>query len=825
MEKDENPEHWADESGDELRDDSFLTNPLPNLPEPTLLEKIPARKTTRPGRGMVQNNHQSSYSQKAHNNSSKASSSMRNSFNQKKNYTKRNAGTSRSQNNRDNSKHPPAPPLKSNTEKEAKLISNTMAHSLQRQRGNVVVVRLVSGDSFEGVLDTVDVMHGMNVTLLQSQKQVEKDMHNQNPFVEMHNIEGGDIVYLSAREKTNQKVYHQQNRKSGFIDSEVGGPRTGKERQLQRWDPETATGGDHLCEPLCELEAAPRDEKWDQFSANQALGVSSSMDAFEQTYTTPIDRGSKFYKSNEKRAEEIAKQIEQKTVIHKHVLIERGAKPTMSPETMFSQVFSTGNKQRNNDRGKQKGPKKSSVTQEVPPGVKVPDDVLERVKTGRYIPPQQREIYKKLGIVVDGKKKVNRTASRNNNTGNATHQSDGQKEGLRRSSGQHSTQQQQPRVSTPSKREPTPQRRRTPPHKGTPPPRQKGTPPHRGAHSLRNPSPMRTVSTPGGFAHPSPGVPQPGAPPPETLVHSKPPTPALDKSGRRERKTDGKPPTLRKSLLNPMAAEFTPTYTNPPKSKLQDQQPSALPAHSQPGTPGQAQARVIQRWQQPYIHPIQQMHVSSPQPSQAGQQNPHHQPQPGFHAQHQPRMVVVGSQPTTYMQVPIQRQPPPQMLMPQQLRMLQQPQMQQGPQMPRMQPMYIQHPAPGGKTDGNKGHPHNGTSPQQKLPNMPMQPTSPFQNPLQQPQFFPQMIPSQVAVPGMFPQYVIKPGSVQHWPIAKLKTQMPQQMNQQNFSIIQRPGQPAPNQRGLPQWNGNIAQFTGMPAMQNIQNAQSQPPR
>merc|ERR1719233_233972 len=108
------------------------------------------------GNNRSQNNHQSSYSQKAHNNSSKASSSMRNSFNQKKNYTKRNAGNNRSQNNnRDNSKHPPAPPLKSNTEKEAKLISNTMAHSLQRQRGNVVVVRLVSGDSFEGVLDTV----------------------------------------------------------------------------------------------------------------------------------------------------------------------------------------------------------------------------------------------------------------------------------------------------------------------------------------------------------------------------------------------------------------------------------------------------------------------------------------------------------------------------------------------------------------------------------------------------------------------------------------------------------------------------------------------
>merc|ERR1719391_1824296 len=96
--------------------------------------------------------------------------------------------------------------------------------------------------------------------------------------------------------------------------------------------------------------------------------------------------------------------------------------------------------------------------------------VIDRVKSGRYIPPQKRKIYEKLGIVLDRSKKDNRAASRNNNnTGSATHQADGQKEGLRRSSGQHSTQQQQPRVSTPSKREPTPQRRRTPPHKGTPP--------------------------------------------------------------------------------------------------------------------------------------------------------------------------------------------------------------------------------------------------------------------------------------------------------------------------------------------------------------------
>jgi small nuclear ribonucleoprotein (snRNP)-like protein len=816
MEKDENPEHWADESGDELRDDSFLTNPLPNLPEPIHREKPSVKKIPRDLRlrsqGMGHTNH-SSYSKKAHNNSSKPL--MRNSFNQKKPYTNRNAGTNRLQNNRDNSKHPPVPPLKSNTEKESKLISNTMAHSLQRQRGNVVVVRLVSGDSFEGVLDTVDVMHGMNVTLLQSQKQVENDKQNQNPFVEMHNIEGGDIVYLSAREKTNQKVYHQQNRKPGFIDSEVGGQRTRKERKLQRWEPGTGTGGEQLCEPLCELEAGPKDEKWDQFQANQALGVPTSMDVFEQTYTTPIDRGSKFYKNNEKKAEEIANQIEHKTVKHKHVLLERGAKPTMSPESMFSQVFPKVSKPRNNDRGKAKTPKKSLVAQEVPAVEGMDPAVLDRLKSGRYIPPHQRKIYEKMGIVLEGAKKDNRAASRNSNSSGD------------RTSGQHSTQQQQPRVSTPSKREPTAPRRRTPPHKGTPTPRQKGTPPHRGAHSIRNPSPMRISSAPGGFLHTSPGGSQPGAPPSETLVHSKPQVPALDKSGRRERKTDSKPPSLqKKSSLNPNAAEFTPNYTASPKPNLQDHPP----AHPQHVTLGQApgQARMIQGWQrfvQP--QPIQQIAVPSAQPSQAGQQNPHHQPQTGFHAHQQPRMVVINGQPHTYMQVPsMQRQPPAQMLMPQQVMRL--PQGQQGPQMSRVQPMYIQHQAmPGGKADRNKGHPQQSTSPQQKLPNMPanMQPTSPFQNPLQQPQFFPPMISQQVTVPGMFPQYVIKQGNVQHWPVTKLKNQIPQQMNQQNFSIIQRPGQPAPNQRGMPPWNGNIAQFTGMPAMQNIQNAQSQTPR
>merc|ERR1719204_2251774 len=186
---------------------------------------------------MVQSNHQSSYSQKVHSSSKPSPSSMRNSFNQKKNYTKRNAGSNRSQNIRESNKHPPPPSLKTNSDKDAKLISNTMAHSLRRLRGEIVTVHLLSGDSFEGVLDNVDVMHGMNVTLLQSQKQVEKGMRNTNEFKELHNIEGSEIVYLRAKENTSHKVYNQSKKSCGFIDSEVGGQRTRKERELQRWEP------------------------------------------------------------------------------------------------------------------------------------------------------------------------------------------------------------------------------------------------------------------------------------------------------------------------------------------------------------------------------------------------------------------------------------------------------------------------------------------------------------------------------------------------------------------------------------------------------------
>jgi len=839
MEKDENREHWADESGDELLDDSFLTNPLPNLPKP---EKPPVRKAPRAVRGMVQNNHQSNYSQKAHNSGSKPPpSSMRNSFNQKKNYTKRNAGSNRSQNNRDNNKHPPPSPLKSNSDKDVKLISNYMAHSLRRLRGEIVTVHLLSGESFEGVLDNVDVMHGMNVTLLQSQKQVEKGARNTNEFKEMYNIEGSDIGYLRAVEKTTQ-VYNQRKKSGGFIDSEVGGQRIRKERELKRWEPGTSPDGDQLCEPLCELGTGPRDEKWDQFKANQVLGVSSSMDAFEQTYTTPIDRGSNFYKKHEKRAEELANQIEQNTVKHKHILLERerGNKlaSNMSPESMFSQVFSKLNNAEG--RGKQKSTKKPSWPQDVPaadvPLIDPAAIALPRI--GRYVVPHKRKIYEKLGIHVGGLKKDNRTGSKN--TGNAANQTDGRKEGVKRSSEQHSNLQQQPTV-TPSKREPMP-RRRTPPHSATPTSRQKemdlsvgkqnaarshhGTPKQRGLHSMRNLTPMKVVSAPGVFAHPSLGMQPPGVPLSEPM-RSKPPNvgpgqPPTGKSSRRERKTDAKPPIIhKKSSLNPMAMEFTPTYSTTPKQKQQDNHSS----NSQPPMP----AQVLQGWRN-YMHPIQMHAVPATQtpqgatspiptpPNEQGHQNPHHQSQRGFQPQHTPRMVMLNGQPT-YLQVPMQRQPTAQMLMPPPLmRMQQGPQIQQGPQMQRIQPMYIQHQA-AGKADANKGHAQHGTASQQKMPNMPpnaMQPTSPFQNPLQQPQFFQQMMPPQVAVPGMFPtQYVLKQGNMQ----------MPQQINQQNLSFIPRPGQAAPNQQGIPQWNGNIAQFAGMPSMQNMQNGQSQTPR
>lgn len=87
-----------------------------------------------------------------------------------------------------------------------------------------------------------------------------------------------------------------------------------RERELQRWVPDEDT-------PMVTLEL--KGGNWDQFKVNQEkFGVELTFD--EHLYTTRIDKLAPGYAASAKRAESIAREIENSSLSDRHVLEERG---------------------------------------------------------------------------------------------------------------------------------------------------------------------------------------------------------------------------------------------------------------------------------------------------------------------------------------------------------------------------------------------------------------------------------------------------------------------------------------------------------------------
>ncbi|KAK7756436.1 poly(A)-binding protein binding protein [Diatrype stigma] len=104
---------------------------------------------------------------------------------------------------------------------------------------------------------------------------------------------------------------------AGFrTDSAISSSRSGMERPLQRWVPDSSDTFDHT------LEKSSGGASWDQFAENERLfGLKTNYD--ENFYTTQIDKNDPQYKQKVIIAERKAREIERSTASTAHVAEER----------------------------------------------------------------------------------------------------------------------------------------------------------------------------------------------------------------------------------------------------------------------------------------------------------------------------------------------------------------------------------------------------------------------------------------------------------------------------------------------------------------------
>lgn len=207
--------------------------------------------------------------------------------------------------------------------------------------GQMIVVSLQNGERHVGVVSAATMERddlGLVLMMAQSMAITEDGAIQWGRVVPSLVVPGADLLEVDAstvKQSSPAEVQAAQRRASGFrTDTEIGSSASASSdgRALQRWDdggaPETAS-----------LEQSTDSGPWDQFAANEArFGVKSDYE--ETMYTTKLDRSGKDFKSREKEAERLAKEILESSTGNVHVAEERNqlGQKDMDEEDRFGAV-------------------------------------------------------------------------------------------------------------------------------------------------------------------------------------------------------------------------------------------------------------------------------------------------------------------------------------------------------------------------------------------------------------------------------------------------------------------------------------------------------
>ncbi|KAI8979755.1 hypothetical protein BDF20DRAFT_529710 [Mycotypha africana] len=213
--------------------------------------------------------------------------------------------------------------------------------------GSVVEVTVRDGTKFKGILHGASTEGDLGVALKLAQKvyssrttmTTEKNNNaskedttttNDNPVINTLLIFSKDLIDIYA---TQVDFTAHEDRNTFKTDTDISGKIDIKERELHKWFPGDDSEGMLLEEDApatvsgiglsLEAEVGAKGGSWDQFSANEKL-FGLKTDFNEELYTTPLNRNAPDFKDREKRATQIANEIQNSTTNNVHMLEERG---------------------------------------------------------------------------------------------------------------------------------------------------------------------------------------------------------------------------------------------------------------------------------------------------------------------------------------------------------------------------------------------------------------------------------------------------------------------------------------------------------------------
>ncbi|KAM3583983.1 poly(A)-binding protein binding protein [Umbelopsis sp. WA50703] len=198
--------------------------------------------------------------------------------------------------------------------------------------GSNVRAKTKDGAEFEGLFHAATTTSELSVVLKlarkldkSTQQAADADKTNPNPPIGSIIIPAKDLVEIYAANVKFDVATRQVVEKDSFkTDVDISGRGAEiRERELHRWNPES-----HSSDDIAGLEDADtfgesNAVSWDQFAANEKLfGLTTNF--HEEIYTTKLDRSAPDFKAREKRAAEVAAEIQKTAATNVHIMEERG---------------------------------------------------------------------------------------------------------------------------------------------------------------------------------------------------------------------------------------------------------------------------------------------------------------------------------------------------------------------------------------------------------------------------------------------------------------------------------------------------------------------
>ncbi|ORE08394.1 hypothetical protein BCV72DRAFT_90539 [Rhizopus microsporus var. microsporus] len=229
----------------------------------------------------------------------------------------------------------------------AKEMHDRMLFLLGNMIGAIVEATVKNGCKFRGIFHGASTEGDLAIALSLAQKifdplaPIDKDKTNPNPIINTLLIYSKDLVEITVASVDLTDAASERN--TFKTDADITGKLEIKERELHKWAPTDEDNALGLLDG--DLESSG-ETTWDQFAVNEKLfGLKTDFD--EEIYTTPLNRSAPGFKDREKKAIQVANEIQKSAATNVHILEERGISiddSGLDEEDLYGAVVRDGNK-------------------------------------------------------------------------------------------------------------------------------------------------------------------------------------------------------------------------------------------------------------------------------------------------------------------------------------------------------------------------------------------------------------------------------------------------------------------------------------------------